>query len=83
MSQISQENTCDGVFFNKVLSLQAWNFIKKDSNTEVFSCEIWEIIQNAYFEEHLRTTASGKFYWKILTVLWAILQKIAFPMLFC
>ena len=73
MSQISQENTCDGVFFNKVLSLQAWNFIKKDSNTEVLSCEIWEIIKNTHFEEHLQTTASGKSYWQILTVLWAIL----------
>ena len=60
-------------FFNKVVSLQAWNFIKKDSNTEVFSCEIWEIIKNTYFEEHLRTTASGKLYWQILTVLRAIL----------
>ena len=49
-------------FFNKVVSLQAWNFIKKDSNTEVLSCEIWEIIKNTHFAEHLQTTASGKSY---------------------
>ena len=26
----------------------------------MFSCEIWEIFKNMYFEEHLRTTASIK-----------------------
>ena len=36
MSQILQESTCDGVFFNKVLNLQAWNFIKVDTNIGVF-----------------------------------------------
>ena len=28
ISQISQENTCVGAFFNKVVGLQACNFIK-------------------------------------------------------
>ena len=58
--------------FNKIVSLQAWNFIKK-TPTQVFSCEISEIIKNNYFEEHLGKTASGKPYWQILTGLWAIL----------
>ena len=31
--------------------------IKRDSNTG-FLCEICEIFKNAYFEEHLRATAS-------------------------
>ena len=31
---------------------------KKCSPTQVFSCEICEILKNAYFEEYLRTTAS-------------------------
>ena len=47
---------------NKVVSLQAWNFILKKAPTQVFSCEIYEIIDNTYFEEHLRTTV----FWKIL-----------------
>ena len=46
--------------FNKVIGLQAWNFFKKETPTQVFSCEICEIYKNTYFEEHLRTTASEK-----------------------
>ena len=47
---------------NKVVSLQAWNFILNEAPTQVFSCEIYEIIDNTYFEEHLRTSV----FWKIL-----------------
>ena len=36
--------------------LQACNFSKK-TETLVFSCEIWEIFKNIYFEENLRKTA--------------------------
>ena len=28
---------------------------------QVFSCEICKIFKNTYFDEHLRTTASGNF----------------------
>ena len=41
--------------FNKVLDLKTHSFIKK-TPTQVFSCEIFENFENAYFEEHLRTT---------------------------
>ena len=37
---------------------QARTFIKKETPTQVFSCEISEIFKNTYFEEHLRTTTS-------------------------
>ena len=37
---------------------RAYNFIKK-TPTEVFSCNIYEIFKNTYFEEHLQTTASA------------------------
>ena len=30
----------------------------KDTPMQVFSCEIYDIFKNAYFEKHLRTTAS-------------------------
>ena len=30
----------------------------KETSIWVFSCEIFEVFKNTYFEEHLRTTAS-------------------------
>ena len=45
-SQISQDNACVGVSF------------KKQTQTQVFSCEICKIFKNTCFEKHLRTTAS-------------------------
>ena len=44
--QISQENTCVGVFFG----LQLY---QKETPRQVFFCEICEIIKSTYFEEHL------------------------------
>ena len=32
--------------------------IKKETQTQVFSCEYCKIFKNTYFEEYLRTTAS-------------------------
>ena len=49
ISQISQENMCWSLFLIK---------FKKETSTQVFSCEICEIYKNTYFEEHLRTIAS-------------------------
>ena len=43
---------CWILFFNKVASLQAYNFIKKTS-TQVSSCEIWEIFKSIFSTEHL------------------------------
>ena len=36
----------------------AWNFIKKDTPAQVFSCEFYKIFKNIFFTEHLRATAS-------------------------
>ena len=38
----------------------AWNFIKKETLAQVFSCEICEISKNTFFTERLRRTASEK-----------------------
>ena len=38
--------------FCNVASLQVCNITKK-TPTQVFSCEIWEILNNTYFEKHL------------------------------
>ena len=40
--------------FNKV----AYNFIKKETLAQVFSCEFSEISKNTFFTEHLWATAS-------------------------
>ena len=37
--------------------LQTCNFIKKETPTQVLSCEIYDIFKNTYFEEYLRMTA--------------------------
>ena len=48
ISQNSQENTCVRVSF--LIKLQAWacNFIKKETLTQVFSCEFCEISKNTF-----------------------------------
>ena len=37
---------------------EAFNFIKKETLAQVFSCEFCEIFKKTHFEEHLRTAAS-------------------------
>ena len=54
--QNSQENTCIGVFFNKVAGLQAW----KATPTHLFSCECCELFKNSFFIE----LPSG-FFWSL------------------
>ena len=57
--KLSQENACVGEsLFVKVVGLQACNFIKKKTPTQVFFCEYYEIFKNTYFKKHLRTTTS-------------------------
>ena len=54
--------------FNLLVSFQwcteaattsAYNFIKKDTLAQVFSCEFCEVLKNTFSTEHLRATASG------------------------
>ena len=47
-----------GILFNKVAGRQGCNFIKKQTPTQVLSCEYYEIFKGSYFEKHLRTAAS-------------------------
>ena len=51
------------LFSNKV---QACNFIKKDTLTQVFSCELCEISKNTFYAEHLQATASEKINLKLM-----------------
>ena len=36
-------------FFNKVTGLMACNFIKKETSTQVFSCEYHKMFENSFF----------------------------------
>ena len=56
ISQISQENTWARDFF--LIKLQACNFIKKESLTQVFSREFCEISKNTLFYRTPSVTAS-------------------------
>ena len=60
----SPKNTCPGVFFNSVASLQPACFLKRDSNSVAFLWSFQNVFKNVYFEEHLQTSAS-----------WAVLSK--------
>ena len=43
----------------------SFNFIKKETQTQVFSCEFCKIPQNTFFVEHLRTTGQD---WSSLAI---------------
>ena len=49
ISQNSLENTVP----------KTWNFIKKETQVQVFSCEFYEISKNTFFTEHLWMSASA------------------------
>ena len=54
----SQENTCARIsFFNKVAGLRPANFIKKETLSQLFSCEFCEISKNTFFKEPLWATS--------------------------
>ena len=57
-AKFTGKHLCQSLFFNKVAGA-ACNFIKKETLTQVFSCEFCEISKNTCFTEHLRTTASS------------------------
>ena len=57
ISQNSQEKTCATISF--LIKLQAWGLqLYKETVANVFSCEFCEISRNAFFTEHVWTTAS-------------------------
>ena len=67
ISQNSQESTCvRDSFLIKLQALLA-NIIKRESLTQVFSCEFWEISKNNFFTEHLR---------RLLLYIFALMNEI-------
>ena len=66
ISQNSQDDICVRVSFLITLqSCEACSFIKKETSTQVFSCEVFKIFKYTIFTEHLPTTAS----WNIIQIL--------------
>ena len=53
ISQNSQENICLRVSFLIKLQAETCNLLKKDTLTQVFSCEFWEISKNNLRQYHL------------------------------
>ena len=47
--------------FNKVSGLLSLQLYQKETPTQVFFCEIYEIFKNIYFEEQLLMTAFESF----------------------
>ena len=56
ISQYSQENTCARVSF--LIKLEAFNYIKKETPVQLFSCEFCEIFKSTFFTIPLWVTAS-------------------------
>ena len=56
-AKFTGKHLCQSLLFNKVAG-GSCNFIKKETLTQVFSCEFCENSKNTFFTEHLRTTAS-------------------------
>ena len=56
-ANVTGKHLCWGLFFTNVQTLRPATLFKK-TPTQVFSCEICEILMSTYFEEHLRTAAS-------------------------
>ena len=54
ISQNSQENTSARVPFLLTLQAEVFNFIEKETPSQVVSCEFCEIPINTFFTEHLR-----------------------------
>ena len=59
ISQTPQENTCVGVFYYEVASLQPASFLKRDSNTSAF---LWSL--RNYFEHLFWRTSANDCLWR-------------------
>ena len=58
-TKFTGKHVCQSLLFNKVAGENS-NFIKKETLTQVLSCEFFEIFKNTCFTGHLWTTASER-----------------------
>ena len=52
-AKFTEKHPCQSLFFNKIADV-AYNFVKKETLAQVFSCEVCEIFKNIFFTEHLQ-----------------------------
>ena len=64
-AKLAGKHLCQSLFFTKVAGLKpmACNFIKIETQTQVFFCEFCKTFKTTFFTEHLRTTASADYMW--------------------
>ena len=55
LAKFTGKHLCQSLFFNKVAG-GAYNFIKKETLTQVFSCKFCEIFEKTFFTEHVWAT---------------------------
>ena len=48
-AKFTEKRLCQSLYFNKVVSPQACNFLKKRALTQVFSCDFYKIFKNNFF----------------------------------
>ena len=70
VEKFAEKNLCRNCFINKVAGA-ACNFIKKEAPAQMFSYELCKILNNTYFEEHLRTAASTFSFSSAQTAIWS------------
>ena len=60
--KLTGKHLCQSLFFNKVAALWplACNFIKKETQAQMFSCKFCKICKNTFFLEHL--------WWRLLYI---------------
>ena len=57
-AEFTGKHLCQSLFFNKVAG-GAWNFIKKETLAQVFSCEFRDITKNTFFYRTRLVAASA------------------------
>ena len=60
-AKVTGKHLCQSLFFNKVAGLA-------QVLEQVISCDFWEISKNTFFTEHIRVSASGWLYGKIMLI---------------
>ena len=60
-AKYTEKHLCQSLFLNKVSALKPATLLK--TLVQIFSWEFCEISKNAFFTEHLCTTASDSYHW--------------------
>ena len=60
-AKVTGKHLCQSLVFNKVAGLA-------QVLEQVISCDFWEISKNTFFTEHIRVSASGWLYGKIMLI---------------